>query len=361
MGSHAWTEKYARIVQIAGSVYEWDVSTSGSANSTTIARYLLGGLSIGRRWGPLATATNSTPALPAVGTAPANMGWREKFSQEVTDKWTVDPNDIFATLRLLRSGKLGEINVSGDVTVIFYRVTDAGAFISELARATQNLTFTTAATSHVFTQTLGAVQFNPGDKIQTECYVHLDSAPATETDLIIRIQETTPNVTKLNGPAFALNFEQPISAVLSGVPTLARTIEVHKTLSATMLGVASITRKVGKTLSATMLGVASITRKTSRTLTATMLGVASLTRKTGKTLSATMLGVATLTPALVLFRTLSATMRGVATLTPKLTFRRTLSAVMRGVARAFIRLPFDKVPSGGGPTSKNILINIFDD
>jgi len=45
----------------------------------------------------------------------------------------------------------------------------------------------------------------------------------------------------------------------------------------------------------------------------------------------------------------------------KLTFRRTLSAVMRGVARAFIRLPFDKVPSGGGTTIVKKLLAIFDD
>lgn len=368
VGSRTFAEKFLRAVNISGNVYELNATAGAGANNTTIARYLAGGTTTSRRFRPTQTTTTSN-AVPSVGTAAANDGWREAAAQDATNRIVIgDDANWVIKFRYRRSGQSLEIDQPTTVTFILYRVTSAGVFVSEVTRASVNVTFTTTVQTTTPSFSPGDVTLNAGDKLQLEIYVvtlaaGVPTAPAAATDLWCTIDETSANGAKVTAPNYRIEYVRSQTATMRGVASLARDLTLKRTLSARMAGVASIRRKTSKTLAARMVGVATLIRKTSKTLAAVMLGVATLTRllTLRRTLTGIMVGVSTLTSRLALFRTLAARMAGVATLSRRLILRRTLSATMIGRAFGYLRLPFDKVPSGGTSTTIRKILNIFDD
>lgn len=123
------------------------------------------------------------------------------------------------------------------------------------------------------------------------------------------------------------------AAVAEGVASLARVLDLFRSLTAVGEGVTTVTRKIATSKTAVAEGVASLARVLSlhRTLSAVVEGVGTLVRKTGKPLSAVAEGVASLNRVLTLFRSLTAVAEGVSTLARRLSLFRVLTAVGEGV------------------------------
>jgi hypothetical protein len=339
MGSNTAAARFLRPTNITGNVYELNTTAGAAADNTTIARYAAGGGGgTSRRYRPTQTTTTNT-AVPSVGTAAANDGWRDLNAENANEQITFDAGNWTIRLRYRRSGQALEVDQQTNTTVILYNGTSG----AELGRATLVLTYTTTVQTASFTINPGSVVFAANDKIQIEVYVvttvaGVPTAPAVATDLWMTINESDANSgAKLTPQTYAVNTKRTLTAspAMVGVPTVARRLTLFRTLAVTMIGVPTMVRKVGHILpTVTMVGVASMTRKTGKILpTTTMIGLASMTRKIGHILpTVTMLGVATLERRLSLFRSLSPTMVGVATLTRAATLHRTLEVTMVGLA-----------------------------
>lgn len=103
-------------------------------------------------------------------------------------------------------------------------------------------------------------------------------------------------------------------------------------VNATVVAVATITKKVKKNLSVQVPAVATVSRKTKKNLAATVLAVATMTRKTQKTLAATVLAVATIATARKYAVLLEATVTAVATISTRKVFLALLEVTVTATA-----------------------------
>lgn len=344
----------------AGDLRELD-ETQGAANTdTTIARYVLGGLTTDRQYRPAQT-TSANTALPAAGANPPNKwGWLDDVSQFTNgaqgSTFTFSAQTWDIRLFLKRSGQALEVDQQADTTVVVHRFNSADTWQAEVGRATVRHTYVTAGAEVTFTFAPGAQVFNDGDQVAVFVYVTtlaagLPAAPAVATDLIVRIDSNAATASRQLTLSYTLQYRRVLSPIATGVATLTRKLTLHRVPTVAAVGVATLKRTTKTTKTAIATGVATMIRKTKHILpTVVATGVATLIRKTKVTKTATAVGVATLARLLDLHRTLSAAVTGVATLGRKGRYKRTLSVAAVGVARGFVKIPFELLPPSGGPT-----------
>lgn len=184
-----------RTADVLAGVDAIDTGTEAS-NSASIARFTAGGVVTSRRWAA-GSATGPSAAVPTVGTAFGNQGWRETAPLDAGAQTIIEAITHTITLRCRRSGQTLEVDQNSDVTVILYRADSSGGFQAELGRATVRFTWTTTATDRAFAIALGATTLNPGDRFHIEVYVvtlnvaNVATAPAVATDLILQVGAST--------------------------------------------------------------------------------------------------------------------------------------------------------------------------
>lgn len=239
------------VKQFRNTVISADIDTLNTAtaasNSGTIARFAAAGLISSRIFDP-GTATGPERVVPAVGAAAAGRGWRENPAQVTgpAEPFTVEAGTWTVTLRVRRSGQTLEVDQNSDTTVIAYRVSSAGSFLSEIGRATVRFTWTTAATDRAFTFSPGAFAFAADDRIQLEVYVvtltavNVQAAPTVATDLILQVNAATDS--RLDIPNYFIRYSRTPADSAPGTDTLARSGVFARTLADAAPGADAVTR-----------------------------------------------------------------------------------------------------------------------
>jgi len=233
---------------ISGSLYKLTTVAGATANNATIARYAAGGLSSSRRFTPLAAATADV-AVPTVGTAAANFGWRDDVAENAADQVRYAAGTWGATIRYRRSGQALEVDQAAKVTVIFYRVSSAGTFVAELARVTSaTITYTVTVQSLALTTaSIGPFTFSAGDKVQVEVYVVTEAAgvaaaPTVATDLWLTIDESSTSSRVGTLPTYDILYARGIADTAAATDALIRAGSYARAIADTAPATHAVTR-----------------------------------------------------------------------------------------------------------------------
>lgn len=215
---------------ISGNLYNFLEAFGTGNNATTIADFGTSGGAKTIRFNPLATAT-ATTAVPSVGAAAGNMGWRltaAGINRDVSTDLAVVASGTW-TQTLAYTGNRTTGNVT--FTVIFYSVVESSGVSTEICRGTNTvLALAAIPTAVSIGQTGVALQALPsGTALQIEIYATSASdLVANNVAIVIERNLAVDTYLDLPTPGLRTRFVRALAVAL----TLATSATRKSTLNA---------------------------------------------------------------------------------------------------------------------------------
>ncbi len=257
----------ARATQTApnsGSVRDLAVFGSSEA-TTTIARFSGVGGPNTIRVTPNAVSSTQV-ALPAVGAAQANVGWRDPVAENSSEPVRYDAGTWSTQWKTSKSGQTLATDIVVRLTWIVYEVTSSGGFVKEIGRSSvdQAITAGNPTPTPASSFSPGAVDLGANNRAHAEAYVQtLDTlgsvaAPAAAVDVHLHTDGSANNNNlSMRTPAYVILFRRSLTDTAGASDVVARAAVVARSVldaapaSDTVPRTARLPRSVSDTASAT--------------------------------------------------------------------------------------------------------------